>query len=41
MKLRRVALSLVLASVASAIPGFAQAALRQATLSVKGMVCEA
>ncbi len=40
MKLRRVALSLVLALVAFGIPGLAQAVLKQATLNVKGMVCE-
>ena len=40
MKLRGVELFLVLALVAWALPGFAQTALKQAMLSVKGMVCE-
>ena len=40
MKLRSVVPSLVLALVAFAGPELAQAALKQATLNVKGMVCE-
>jgi hypothetical protein len=40
MKLRGVALSLVFTLVGLAIPGFAQVTLKQAMLSVKGMVCE-
>ena len=40
MKLRAVVPSLILALVAFAIPGLEQTALKQATLNVKGMVCE-
>jgi len=40
MKLRGIAPFLVLALVAFAVPGLAQAALKQATLNVRGMVCE-
>jgi len=40
MKLRGVLPSLVLALVAFAVPGLAQAAPKQATLNIKGMVCE-
>jgi len=40
MKLHGVLPSLILALVAFGIPGFAHAALKQATLNVKGMVCE-
>ncbi len=40
MKLRAVVLSLILAPVAMGIPSLAQAALKQATLGVRGMVCE-
>ena len=40
MKLLGVVPFLILALVAFAIPGFAQAALKQVTLNVKGMVCQ-
>ena len=40
MKLRAVVSFLVLALVALGIPGLAQAAPKQATLNVKGMVCQ-
>ena len=40
MKLGAVMPSLIFALVAFAIPGLAQAALKQATLNVKGMVCQ-
>ena len=40
MKLRAVVPSLILALVAFGIPGLAQAAPTQATLNVRGMVCQ-